>query len=161
MAKDFREYLVESSRHDVFGRYYKELGVGIKMLVNFHASSAHACTPAETLDDPYEYTHWEVTLRQANKPIYVPKIGAWDYLKHNVWAKKFEQPEFQKSMIGEQLTVDECQRMFEDVIEYAMKNNQMESEEEIRQIEAEENVKKSGCGGCGGGAKKPAPAPAE
>ncbi|QJB56527.1 hypothetical protein [Pseudodesulfovibrio sp. zrk46] len=151
MAKDFRELLVEASRHDVFGRFYKELQVGLKVVVSFQASANHCCEPAETLDDPYAYTKWEVILRQADKNITIPKVGAWDFLKHNVWAQKFDQPEFQTCVIGEFLTVWEAQRCYEDVIEYAMIKKHIESEDDIRVVEPDENLKKtSGCGGCGG-----------
>lgn len=155
MAKDFRELLVEASRHDQFGRFFKEIQVGFKMVISFQASETHACEPAETLDDVYQYKKWEVTLRQTNKPITAPKIGAWDFLKHNVWAKKFDMPEFQTGMIGEFLTVWEAQRCFEDVIEYATIKKQLESEDEIRIVAPDENfrMKARGCGGCGGGGK--------
>lgn len=154
MARDFRELLVESSRHEVFGRCFKELQVGLKVVISFQASETHSCEPAETLDDLTEYTKWEVALRQINKPIDVPKIGAWTYFKNNLWAKKFDKPEFQRCMQGDFLTVAEAQQVFEDVIDYAMSNNQLDSEDDIRVVEPDENLKKSsGCGGCGGGKK--------
>jgi len=151
MAKDFREYLVEASRHDVFGRVYKELAIGVKVLVSFQASSAHSCCPEETLDDPYAYTQWEVHLRQVYPAIDIVGIGAWHHLKQKDWAKPFDRPEFQKSMIGEFIPTEDCQQILEDVIEYAMLKEQLTSEDEIRLVEPEEEVKKtSGCGGCGG-----------
>lgn len=151
MAQDFRELLVEASRHDTFGRFFKELQIGLKVVLSFQASSTHACEPEETLDDVYEYTKWEVSLRQINKPIDLPKVGAWSYFKNNLWAKKFDKPEFQRAMFGEFLTVEEAQQVFEDVIEYAMVHNHIESEDDIRVVEPDENLKKvSGCGGCAG-----------
>lgn len=154
MARDFRELLVEASRHDVFGRFYKEVQVGMKLVISFQASATHACDPAETLDDVYAYRKWEVALRQTNKSITIPKIGAWDSLKNFVWAKKFDLPEFQTAMQGELLTVREAQDCFEDVIDYAMRKGQLDSEDDIRIVEPDENLKiKSGCGGCGGGKK--------
>lgn len=162
MAKDFREFLVEASRHDTFGRFFKELQVGLKVVISFQASETHASEPAETLDDVYAYKKWEVILRQVNKPISAPRVGAWTFLKNNVWAKKFDQPEFQTCMLGEFLTVWEAQRCFEDVIEYATLNNQLDSEDDIRVVEPDENLKKaSGCGGCGGAKKAKKPAKAE
>jgi len=162
MAKDFRELLVEASRHDTFGRFFKELQVGLKVVVSFQASPSHACEPAEVLDDVYAYTKWEVSLRQVDKPISTPKAGAWTFLKNNVWAKKFDLPEFQTCMLGEFLTLWEAQRCFEDVIEYAMLNNQLDSEDDIRVVEPDENLKKKGgCGGCGGAKKAKKPAKAE
>lgn len=156
MAKDFRELLVEASRHDVFGRFFKELQVGMKVVISFQASATHASEPAETLDDVYAYRKWEVILRQTNKPITVPGVGAWHQLKNFTWAKKFDLPEFQTAIIGEFLSVREAQECFEDVIEYAMRNNQLDSEDDIRVVEPDENLKrKSGCGGCGGGKAKP------
>ena len=96
MAKDFREMLVESSRHEQFGRFFKELAIGIKVVLSFQASETHACEPAQTLDDVYAYTKWEVSLRQVDKPIDVPIIGAWDAFKEKEWAAPFDRPEFQR-----------------------------------------------------------------
>jgi len=164
MVKDFREYLVESSRHETFGRVFKELGFGDNFFISFQASDTHGSEPCETLDDVYAYTRWEVSLR-ANKPaIDVPNAGAWDFLKNNYWAKPFEKPEFQRAMLGESIPTKHCQQIFEDVIEYAMMKNQIESEDEIRVLEPDEDIKKSRGGGCGGGCgggKKPAAAKAQ
>lgn len=157
MAKDFRELLVEASRHDVFGRYFKELQIGLKVVMSFQASATHACEPEETLDDIFAYKKWEVTLRQINKPITVPKVGAWDYLKNNLWAKRFDKDEHSAGMLGEFLTLREAQQCYADVIEYAMANDQLDSEDNVRVVEPEENLKRKsggGCGGCGGGAGK-------
>ena len=153
MAKDFRDLLVESSRHDVFGRFFKEIQVGLKVVLSFQASAVHACEPAETLDDLRAYRSWEVGLRQTNKPIDVPKVGAWSHFKHNVWAKKFDRPEFERRMIGEFVTTEECQRIYEDVLAYALANDQLDAEDQVRIVEPEENLKRSGCGGCGPGKK--------
>lgn len=151
MARDFRELLVEASRHDVFGRFFKEVQIGIKAVLSFQASVNHACKPAETLDDIYAYEQWEVALRQTNKPIDIPKIGIWDYFKNNAWAKKFDRPEFQRSMVGEFMTTKEAQQIYEDVLEYAIKADHIKSEDEIRIVEPDEDVKKvSACAGCGG-----------
>lgn len=156
MAQDFRELLVEASRHDHFGRVFKEIAVGLKVMISFQASDTHACYPEKTLDDVYAYSKWEVSLRQVQPAIDVPKVGAWNYLQHNYWAKPFDKPEFQRAMLGEFIPTKHCQQLFEDVIEYAKLKNQLDSEDEIRTIEPDEDVKKtSGCGGCGGG-KKPA-----
>lgn len=155
MAKDFRELLEEASRHDQFGRYFKEVQVGMKVVISFQASETHSCEPVETLDDPFAYSKWEVSLRQINKPIDVPNVGAWTYLKNNVWAKKFDKPEFARSMVGEFLTVKEAQQVYEDVLDYAVKNSQIESEDEITVLDPDEAIKKvsAGCGGCGSKSK--------
>ncbi|MCJ2164297.1 MULTISPECIES: hypothetical protein [unclassified Pseudodesulfovibrio] len=151
MAKDFREYLVEASRHELFGRVFKELAIGLKVVVSFQASETHACYPEKTLDDPYEYTRWEVALRSSTPAIDVPKAGAWEYLKHNYWAKPFDKPDFQRALVGENIPTKDCQQILEDVIEYAKLKGHLDSEEEIRVLEPDEEVKKiSACGGCGG-----------
>ena len=151
MAKDFREFLVEASRHDEFGRVFKEIAVGLKVLVSFQASDAHSCYPEETLDDVYKYSKWEVSLRQTQPAIDVPNIGAWAFLKHNYWAKPFDKPEFQRAMVGEYIPTKHCQQILEDVIEFAKLKKQLDSEADIHVIEADEEVKKKGgCGGCGG-----------
>ncbi|BDQ38430.1 hypothetical protein SYK_27900 [Pseudodesulfovibrio nedwellii] len=159
MAKDFREYLVEVSRHETFGRVFKEVAVGSKVLISFQASNVHGCYPEETLDDVYAYTHWEVSLRSTKPAIDVPKAGAWEFLKHNYWAKPFDKPDFQRAIAADNVPAKHCQRILEDVIEYALLKGQLESEDDIRLIEQDEEVKKYtknasvGCSGCGGGQK--------
>lgn len=151
MTKDFRELLVESSRHEVFGRFFKELQIGFKAVVSFQASVTHSCEPAETLDDIYQYTQWEVALRQVDKPIDIPKLGIWDEFKNNAWAKKFDRPEFQRSMVGEFVTTAEAQQVFEDVIDYALRSDHIKSEDEITVVEPDAELKKMrACSGCGG-----------
>lgn len=165
MTKDFREYLEEASRHPQFGRVFKEIAVGFKVVISFQASETHASHPEETLDDIYQYTHWEVALRQTSPAIDVPRAGAWTWLKNNYWARPFDKPEFQRAMIGDYIPVADCQQILEDVIEYAMMKGHMESEDEIRVVDPDEPTKKAGgCGGCGGGkkpAKKPTKKPAK
>jgi hypothetical protein len=164
MAKDFRELLVESSRHEQFGRFFRELAVGFKVVLSFQASETHACEPAETLDDIYAYTKWEVSLRQVDKPIDVPKIGAWNAFLDKEWAAPFDRPEFQRAMVGEFIPTEHCQRILEDVIEYAISKDQLESEDDITVVDPEVNLKRAGCGGCGSkkpDAGKPAPKAAE
>ena len=155
MAKDFREYLVEASRHDVFGRVFKEVAVG-RVMISFQASETHSCYPAETLDDLHAYTRWEVSLRAVKPAIDVARAGAWSYLMHNAWAKPFEKPDFQRTMQGDNIPARDCQRILEDIIDYAKAKGQIESEDDIRILEPDEEVKKNkalagtGCGGCGG-----------
>jgi hypothetical protein len=154
MAKDFREMLVESSRHEQFGRFFKELAIGIKVVLSFQASETHACEPAQTLDDIYAYTKWEVSLRQVDKPIDVPMIGAWNAFKDKEWAAPFDRPEFQRAMVGEFIPTEHCQQILEDAIEYAMSKDQMDSEDDIRIVDPEVDLKRAGgCGGCN--TKKP------
>jgi hypothetical protein len=156
MAKDFREYLVEASRSDQFGRVFKELAVGFKVFVSFQASDVHSSTPEETLDDIYEYTHWEVALRSTTPPIDTPSIGPWMSFRDKEWAEPFDRPEFQRAMVGEFIPTEHCQQILEDCIAYAIEKGHIESEDEIRTVEPDEEVKKTmGCGGCGG-KKKPA-----
>ncbi|CCH49847.1 hypothetical protein [Pseudodesulfovibrio piezophilus] len=161
MAKDFRKYLVEASRHEMFGRFFKELQIGLKIVASFQASATHASEPAETLDDMEAYTKWEVSLRQVNKPITVVHIGAWTHLQNQDWAKSFDKPEFQNCVTAEFLSVEEAQKCFDAVIEYAMANDQLDSEDDIRVVEPDENLKKAGgCGGCAS-KKKTEPATAK
>lgn len=155
MAKDFRGYLVEISRHEQFGRVYKEVLVG-RVVISFQASEAHSCAPQETLDDPNVYDSWEVSLRQTKPAIDVPKAGAWSLLQHNYWAKPFDKPEFQRAMLGEFIPTKDCQQLLEDIIEYSTVKGHLESEDDIRLVDDDEILKKptpapAGCGGCGGG----------
>lgn len=152
MAKDFRELLVESSRHEQFGRFFKELAVGFKVVLSYQASETHACEPAETLDDLYAYTKWEVSMRQVDKAIDIPRIGVWSFFKDKEWAAPFDRPEYQRAIAGEFIPVEDCQRILEDVIEYAVSHDQIKSEDEITVVDPEVDLKRAaGCGGgCGG-----------
>lgn len=159
MAKDFREYLVEGYRHDEFGRVFKELAVGFKVFLSFQASDVHASTPEETLDDIYQYTHWEVAMRSTTPPIDTPEVGPWMYFREKEWAEPFDRPEYQRAMVGEFIPTEHCQQILEDAIAYAIEKGHIASEDEIRTVEPDEDIKKTtGCGGCAS-KKKPAKKP--
>lgn len=146
MAKDFREYLEEASRHEKFGRFYKEIGFGFKVVASIQASEVHASSPAETLEDPKEYTEWEVCLRQTNKPIDTIRIGVWGDLKQNDWATGFDRPEYAKYLMRENMPTDEVQQMFDDLVAFAIEKGQLESEDDISLIDPDEPIKKFGKG---------------
>lgn len=150
MAKDFREYLEEATRHEKFGRFFKEISIGVKIVASIQASEMHACKPAETLDDPYGYSEWEVTLRQTNKPIETYKLGVWTDLKTHDWAEGFEGAEFARYVMRENMPTEEVQKMFDDLVAFASEKNQLDSEDEITTIDPDEPIKKIGKG-CGAG----------
>ncbi|WP_147818917.1 hypothetical protein [Salidesulfovibrio onnuriiensis] len=150
MARDFREYLEEATRHERFGRYFKEIGIGFKLVMSIQASALHGCDPVETLDDVYGYKAFEVSVRQVSKPIEAPKIGAWSDLRAKPWAESFDREEFRRDMVRENVPVDEVQTIFEDIIEYARDKGHMEDGEEPRLLDPDEPIRplRKGCGGC-------------
>jgi hypothetical protein len=154
MAKDFRQYLEESDRSEDFGRFFKEIGIGSKIVASIQASSVHDCSPAETLDDLKAYETWEVALRQTNRPIYVTRVGVWEHLYEKDWAKDFEQPDFGRFLERVQMPTAEVQTMFDDLVSFALENDQLEKEEDIHMVDPDEPIKKIdknrklSCGGC-------------
>ena len=108
----------------MFGRFFKELQIGFKAIVSFQASNTHSCKPEETLDDIYAYEEWEVGLRQINKPIDIPHIGIWGRVQEQyLGPRSFDRPEFQRSMVGEFVTTEEAQQVYEDVLDYAIRSD--------------------------------------
>ncbi len=150
MARDFREMLEEVSRDDEFGRYFKEIAIGFKLVMSIQASNMHGCEPAETLDDVHEYKSFDVTVRQVSKPIDAPGIGAWSELRSRDWAEGFDRPDYRKDMTKDCVPVDVVQTIFEDIIEYAREKGQMEPDEEPVLVDPNKPIRsiRKGCGGC-------------
>lgn len=150
MARDFREMLEEANRHDEFGRYFKEIGIGFKLVMSVQASTMHGCEPVETLDDVYRYTAFEVSIRQTSKPIEAPKIGAWSELRTKTWAEDFDREEYRSDMVRDNIPVDEVQTIFEDLIAYAREKGHLEEGEEPVLLDPEAPIRniRKGCGGC-------------
>ncbi len=154
MARDFREFLEEATRHEKFGRYFKEIGIGFKLVMSIQASALHGSDPAETLDDVYGYKAFEVSVRQSSKPIEAPKIGAWSDLREKTWAAGFDREEYRTDMMKDNVSVDEVQVIFEDLIEYAREKGQLEAGEEPVLLDPEAPIrkfKKGRCTSCGSG----------
>ena len=62
-------------------------------------------------------------------------------------------------MVGEFIPTEHCQQILEDAITYAIEKGHITSEDEIRTVEPDEEIKKTtGCGGCAS-KKKPARKP--
>lgn len=152
MTRDFREYLEEANRHDDFGRFFKEIGIGFKLVLSIQASTMHGSDPAETLDDVYAYKAFEVSIRQVGKPIEAPGIGAWCVLRDKAWAQGFDREEFRADMVRDNVPADEVQTILEDVIAYARDKGQLEEGEEPRLLDPEAPIrditKKKKCGSC-------------
>lgn len=119
MAQDFRELLKEESRTD-WGRAYSEIIIDGIFGMSVQASDAHASTPEETLDDPYAYEAFEVTLRQMNVPfIDTPGRGAWEHFTEEPWYLKFDRGMIAGLRIAEFLPVDEVQQVYDRLATYA------------------------------------------
>lgn len=120
MAQDFRELLKEASRDVRFGRWFEEINVLGMFAMSVQASNAHASVPAETLDDPFAYTAFEVTLKQKNVAfIEMPGYGAWETLSRKGWASRFERGYIAGLMEACEVPVDVVQQIYEDLLEYA------------------------------------------
>ncbi|KAB1437207.1 hypothetical protein [Pseudodesulfovibrio senegalensis] len=149
MARDFREMLEEVSRDDEYGRYFKEIAIGFKLVMSIQASNMHGCEPAETLDDVYAYKSFDVSVRQFSKPIDAPKIGAWSELRAKEWAEGFDRPEYRRDMAKECVPTEVVQTIFEDIIDYAREKGHLEADQEPSLVDPEEPIRKmrKGCGG--------------
>lgn len=150
MARDFRELLEEANRHEKFGRYFKEIGVGFKLVMSIQASTMHGSDPVETLDDVYGYKAFEVSVRQTSKPIEAPKVGAWGELREKPWAEGFDREEYRMDMVRENVPVQEVQTIFEDLVAYAREKGHLEENEEPVLLDPEAPIRniRKGCGGC-------------
>lgn len=150
MACDFRELLEEAESHAEFGRFFKEIAIGFKLVMSIQASEVHGCEPAETLDDVYKYKTFEVWVRQVSKPIDAPRIGAWSELRSKPWAEGFDRPEYHRDMMKENVSVEGVQTIFEDLIAYARKKGHLEEGEEPKLLDPNEPIRKvgKGCKGC-------------
>jgi hypothetical protein len=118
VAQDFRELLKEETRSE-WGRVYSELIIGGVFGMSVQASDAHASTPEETLDDPFAYETFEVTLRQFDVPfIDSPGRGAWESFTGEPWYLKFDRGMIAGLKIAEFLPVAEVQQVYERLIRY-------------------------------------------
>lgn len=121
MAQDFRELLKEEER-TAWGRTYSELVIGGVFGMSVQASDAHGSTPEETLDDPFAYEAFEVTLRQLNVPfIDSPGRGAWESFTEEEWYPRFDRGMIAGLRIAEFVEVPVVQAIYEKLLEYAAK----------------------------------------
>lgn len=104
---DFRLVLVESKRYQpaLFNpidssripaeRWYKKLDLGNDWKLSVQASAYNYSSPKETLDDPTEYTHWDVALLRG-KTLVHPGSRLWeDHIKKlsSSWKSVFSEAE--------------------------------------------------------------------
>lgn len=122
MAQDFRELLQEEERTE-WGRTYSELIIGGVFGMSVQASDAHGSTPEETLDDPYAYKAFEVTLRQLNVPfIDSPGQGGWDNFAEEPWYSKFDRGMVAGLRIYEFVPVETVQAIYDRLARYVETN---------------------------------------
>lgn len=117
MAADFRKLLKEVNRSDDWGRFYEEIVVQGLLVLSVQASSVHASTPEETLDDPTAYEAWEVALSQRGKRSLTQfGYGAWDELQKKPWAKLFKPHELDGIVVAEYVPPATVQQIYEDLL---------------------------------------------
>ncbi len=120
MAQDFRELLKEETRTE-WGRAYSELIIKGVFGMSVQASDAHGSTPEETLDDPFAYEAFEVTLRQLDVPfIESPGRGAWETFTEQPWYPLFDRGMIAGLRIAENVPVSVVQEIFETLTDYAV-----------------------------------------
>jgi hypothetical protein len=115
MAVDFRTLLKEHMRNQEAGeRWFEDLDIGGVFYLSIQASTLHASTPPELLDDAFAYEAFQVVL-QAKPGVYIcGKNGAWDRLAAFDWFPLFveDSPILREA---ENVPVSVLQRIFEDV----------------------------------------------
>lgn len=120
MAKDFRDLLVEETRHEKWGRAFREINVQGMFSLSVQASDCHGSIPAETLDDVHDYKAFEVQITQKTVPfIEMPGYGAWEELCTKEWAGRFERGYIAGVMEAAEVPVDVVQQIYEDLDAYA------------------------------------------
>lgn len=118
MAQDFRELLKEEERTD-WGRTYSEIVIDGVFGVSIQASDAHGSIPEETLEDPFAYEAFEVTLRQMNVPfIDSPGRGAWENFTKEEWYSRFDRGMIAGLRIAELVEVPVVQAVYERLLRY-------------------------------------------
>lgn len=117
MAEDFRKLLKEANRSQDWGRYFEEIVVQGLLAFSVQASTVHASTPEETLDDLNAYEAWEVALSQRGKRTLTQfGYGAWDELKKKPWAKLFQPHEIDGIVVAEYVPTATVQEIYEDLL---------------------------------------------
>lgn len=115
MAEDFRSLLKESMRDKKTGeRWFEDLDIGGVFYLSIQASTLHASTPPELLEDVNAYKAFQVVLQTKPGVSICGKRGAWDHLASFDWLPLFieESPILREAA---NVPVSVVQKIFEDV----------------------------------------------
>lgn len=115
MAADFRSLLKENMRNSETGeRWFEDFDIGGVFYLSIQASTLHASTPAELLEDVNAYEAFQVTLQTKQGVFICGKRGAWDNLVQYDWLSLFQEdgPIIREA---ENVPASVVQRIFEDV----------------------------------------------
>ncbi|MBU1230899.1 MAG: hypothetical protein KKA55_03640 [Proteobacteria bacterium] len=115
MAADFRSLLKENMRNaDTGERWFEDFDIGGVFYLSIQASTLHASTPAELLEDVNAYEAFQVTLQTKQGVFICGKRGAWDNLLQYDWLSLFQEdgPIIREA---ENVPASVVQRIFEDV----------------------------------------------
>lgn len=115
MAADFRSLLKENMRNPETGeRWFEDFDIGGVFYLSIQASTLHASTPAELLEDVNAYEAFQVTLQTKQGVFICGKRGAWDNLVQYDWLSLFQEdgPIIREA---EKVPASVVQRIFEDV----------------------------------------------
>ncbi len=116
MAVDFRSLLKESMRNQETGeRWFEDLDIGGVFYLSIQASTLHASTPPELLEDVNAYEAFQVTLQTKQGVFISGKKGAWDHLEQHDWFALLQQdtPIIREA---ENVPVSVVQTIYEDVV---------------------------------------------
>lgn len=86
MAVDFRSLLKESMKNKETGeRWFEDLDIGGVFYLSIQASTLHASTPPELLDDVNAYEAFQVVVQTKPGVFICGKRGAWDHIAGFDW----------------------------------------------------------------------------
>ncbi len=115
MAEDFRTLLKEKLKNSQTGeRWFEDLDIGGIFYLSIQASSLHASTPSELLDDVNAYEAFQVILQTKQGVFSCGKKGAWEHLASCDWMSLFaeESPILREA---DNVPTSVVQKIFEDV----------------------------------------------
>ena len=115
MAEDFRQLLKEHIRNKGVGeRWFEDLDIGGIFYLSIQASSLHASTPSELLDDVNAYEAFQVVLQTKPGVFICGQKGAWGHLASCEWMSLFveDSPILRQA---DNVPVSVVQKIYEDV----------------------------------------------
>lgn len=121
MAQDFRDLLVEQERNGT-ERWFEDVKIGDRYLFSVQASSCHASTPEDLLDDVRDYTAFDVSIQSTKGVISYGRYASWDEFKDTDWAKRFDVKELPFLAQGEYVPTADVQACYEALLAYAEAN---------------------------------------
>ena len=121
MAEDFRTLLMESDRLEDGDRWFGDIQIGGWFYFSAQAGPFHESRPQVLHENPMAYESFDLRLQTVQGVISYGRHGAWEELKQKPWAALFRE-EGPTVMRAPDVPVATCQRIYEDLLQYARTN---------------------------------------